>query len=375
MPTQPTRRSPKCTLPSRPPVMPPARPMYWREDARRRDAADQVRREVAVQDAEPVVAVHRPGRPGRDGLLAEAVVEGARHLALAVEHHRPLLDAAHPSIARRSPVRSSSVRCSLDGRWYVGLRTSAVSVAIRRIHSFLVGHDPGSAGAPLCWPPARDRRRGSCRVGSKVTLRGVEHSERLWLARLRWRMRGAWLWPAFFALTALDGALIALLPPYDGSAARAGRRRAAGGLRQPHRGRRARRRWSGACCAAGGPTCRASSRTTTPARAARASRSRSALLAAGLAHRPAVVAERGDEAAVVRRGARLRRRPGRRMAAGPAAARRAAPRARGLPGLRAGRGPAPLALPDRRHRPAPGGRVARQLDGAEQRLRTVGGFR
>ena len=45
----------------------------------------------------------------------------------------------------------------------------------------------------------------------------MEHSERLWLTRLRWRMRGAWLWPAFFGLTAVDGALIALLPPYDGA--------------------------------------------------------------------------------------------------------------------------------------------------------------
>ena len=29
MPTQPTVRSPKCTLPSRPRVTPPSRPMYW----------------------------------------------------------------------------------------------------------------------------------------------------------------------------------------------------------------------------------------------------------------------------------------------------------------------------------------------------------
>ena len=29
IPTQPRRWSPKCTLPSRPPVMPPSRPMYW----------------------------------------------------------------------------------------------------------------------------------------------------------------------------------------------------------------------------------------------------------------------------------------------------------------------------------------------------------
>jgi hypothetical protein len=45
----------------------------------------------------------------------------------------------------------------------------------------------------------------------------VEHSERVWLARLRWRMRGAWLWPAFFAFCAADGALIALLPPFEGA--------------------------------------------------------------------------------------------------------------------------------------------------------------
>jgi hypothetical protein len=38
--------------------------------------------------------------------------------------------------------------------------------------------------------------------------------ERLWLTRLRWRMRGAWLWPAFFGLTLVDGILITALPPY-----------------------------------------------------------------------------------------------------------------------------------------------------------------
>jgi hypothetical protein len=38
--------------------------------------------------------------------------------------------------------------------------------------------------------------------------------ERLWLRRLRWRMRGAWLWPAFAGLTVIDGILITTLPPY-----------------------------------------------------------------------------------------------------------------------------------------------------------------
>jgi hypothetical protein len=125
----------------------------------------------------------------------------------------------------------------------------------------------------------------------------VEHSERLWLARLRWRMRGAWLWPAFFALTALDGALIALLPPYEGTppgaiggvllagfanlAIIAVLAPAAGYVlrrRRPDLPRIVANDYAGsvlllALCAA--------------------------LLVAGLAHRPAVAAERDDEAAVL----------------------------------------------------------------------------
>lgn len=37
--------------------------------------------------------------------------------------------------------------------------------------------------------------------------------ERVWLSRLRWRMRGAWLWPSFAGLTVLEGVLVYLLPP------------------------------------------------------------------------------------------------------------------------------------------------------------------
>ena len=40
------------------------------------------------------------------------------------------------------------------------------------------------------------------------------HVERLWPARLRWRMRGAWQWPTFLALTVVDGVLLQLLPAY-----------------------------------------------------------------------------------------------------------------------------------------------------------------
>jgi hypothetical protein len=43
-------------------------------------------------------------------------------------------------------------------------------------------------------------------------------AESLWWPRLRWRLRGAWQWPTFVALTALDTAVIALLPFYgDGT--------------------------------------------------------------------------------------------------------------------------------------------------------------
>ncbi|MEA2133599.1 MAG: hypothetical protein QOC68_1508 [Solirubrobacteraceae bacterium] len=34
----------------------------------------------------------------------------------------------------------------------------------------------------------------------------------LWLTRTRWRMRGAWLWPAFVALTVAEGIVLEVLP-------------------------------------------------------------------------------------------------------------------------------------------------------------------
>jgi hypothetical protein len=37
--------------------------------------------------------------------------------------------------------------------------------------------------------------------------------ERFWPARLRWRLRGATMWPAFVLLTLVDGVLLNVLPP------------------------------------------------------------------------------------------------------------------------------------------------------------------
>jgi hypothetical protein len=45
----------------------------------------------------------------------------------------------------------------------------------------------------------------------------MERAERVWHRRLRWRLRGAWQWPAFVVLTLVDGILLVVLPPYDGA--------------------------------------------------------------------------------------------------------------------------------------------------------------
>jgi hypothetical protein len=41
----------------------------------------------------------------------------------------------------------------------------------------------------------------------------VNQEQRFWPARLRWRLRAAAMWPAFIAVTLLDGVLLHLLPP------------------------------------------------------------------------------------------------------------------------------------------------------------------
>jgi len=41
----------------------------------------------------------------------------------------------------------------------------------------------------------------------------VTHEERFWPTRMRWRLRGAWMWPSFIAITLLDGLLLHELPP------------------------------------------------------------------------------------------------------------------------------------------------------------------
>nr|MBA2644079.1 hypothetical protein [Solirubrobacterales bacterium] len=39
--------------------------------------------------------------------------------------------------------------------------------------------------------------------------------EPLWRSRLRWRLRGAWQWPVFLVVMALEVVLLLRLPPFE----------------------------------------------------------------------------------------------------------------------------------------------------------------
>ena len=41
----------------------------------------------------------------------------------------------------------------------------------------------------------------------------MDRDERFWPARIRWRLRGAWMWPTFIAVTLVDALILHLLPP------------------------------------------------------------------------------------------------------------------------------------------------------------------
>jgi hypothetical protein len=59
--------------------------------------------EVAVQDAHPVARAEHVARPDRYRLLAAAVVERARNLALLVEGQRALFGHAHQQHVAEQP--------------------------------------------------------------------------------------------------------------------------------------------------------------------------------------------------------------------------------------------------------------------------------
>src|SRR5215212_1067808 len=117
-----------------------------------------------------------------------------------------------------------------------------------RYQSSPIGRSPGSVRLPLVYTggcsstssrsgiaPAWRRSRSvscsatpsrygtvpSCATQSSATKRrllsgAVDRDERFWPARVRWRLRGAWMWPTFIAITLLDGLIMWRLPPVGG---------------------------------------------------------------------------------------------------------------------------------------------------------------
>src|SRR5262245_17358113 len=112
-------------------------------------------------------------------------------------------------MARSNPTRSSAVRCCDTS----GKGDAAVSVAI---YAFPLNKCAARDRRGARFPSERDLRGSPAialtRVGhGRLALRMTMVESVFW-PRLRWRMRGAWQWPAFAALTVVDALLIALLP-------------------------------------------------------------------------------------------------------------------------------------------------------------------
>jgi hypothetical protein len=123
----------------------------------------------------------------------------------------------------------------------------------------------------------------------------MQRVERLWTRRLRWRLRGAWQWPAFAALTFVDGVILATLPFTGDGAGLYGGILLAGfanlfalAVLAPAVGRLVRRRRPDLPRMIASDYAGAWVLLTITA----------GLAVAGLLHRPAVMAEKRDEAAV-----------------------------------------------------------------------------
>ena len=220
--------------------------------------------------------------------LAGPVV-GHAPAAVAVLHGdalEPVPVLAHRQVGRLGAAPARVHRRMLEHEQHVGnlARLAARAQLVLKRGGLAVGHE-----TKLCDPELVH--------ASKATLPPVDPEERFWPSRVRWRLRGAWMWPAFVALTL---ARRAGAPPAAAGGHRRGprARHPARRVRQPRaRGRRgpwlARRIWARRPAAApgrsaDGPAWRCSRTGSAPACSWP---SVVGVLAAGLAARPLVVAE------------------------------------------------------------------------------------
>src|SRR3954447_18223154 len=112
------------------------------------------------------------------------------------------------SMYRRRATRSSRVKWSATA-------DRAVSVAISRL---LASRKRGlrpvpvglSAGSPRRSTPEVTRPSAQTPLARSPVTSPVVDS--VWWSRLRWRLRGAWMWPAFVGLTVFDGLLLHARP-------------------------------------------------------------------------------------------------------------------------------------------------------------------
>ena len=141
----------------------------------------------------------------------------------------------------------------------------------------------------------------------------MSSSERFWLSRLRWRLRGAWQWPAFGVLTLLDGFVLDRLPPgtpdrvnfVEGVLVATFANLVLVGALAPFLAKRLARRREASLAAAGEPPAPESGQAQ---REVFQDRVATALLAAGfvaalvsgIANRPAIVSETEDTEEVAR---------------------------------------------------------------------------
>ena len=142
----------------------------------------------------------------------------------------------------------------------------------------------------------------------------MSSGERFWFSRLRWRLRGAWQWPAFGLLTLLDGLVLDRLPPeapdrlnfIEGVLIATFANLILVGALAPFLAKRLARRREASLAAAGEPA--PSAESAQGQREVLQDRVGTALLAAGLAaalvsgiaNRPAIVSETEDTEEVAR---------------------------------------------------------------------------
>ena len=133
----------------------------------------------------------------------------------------------------------------------------------------------------------------------------MSSGERFWPSRLRWRLRGAWQWPAFAVFTLLDGVVLDRLPPqapdnlnlFEGVLIATFANLVLVGALAPFLARRLMARREASLAAAGSPS--ASAEASQAQREVFQDRVATFLLAAGLAaalvsgiaNRPAIVSE------------------------------------------------------------------------------------